>query len=899
MKKKLFFTLLLATSIGIYFVSKQNNKTEEKTHIITPEGVVKPIDKTKNKRQLYAIERDLYEFNLQKNPSTGKIPREEKQQEFETSLALKTQKELQRATSSSYTSRGPSNLGGRTRAFAVDIADASSNIMLSGGVSSGLFRSTNGGASWVKVSAQGEVHNVTALAQDPRAGFQNIWYYGTGEFTGNSAALGAPYLGHGIYKSIDNGVTWTKIPGTDSDFTVYNRFDLISKLVVSPINGDLFIAALNRVYRYDGVNFIAELQDTSSGNDWTDVVVTNSGKVFAAIDGSSTDENGVWVSPTGNGSWTRIAENGAPSNWASTGRIVLATAPSNDDTVYALYQNGNSGGVEADLWKYIPVLNNWANYTGKMPDEAGGDSAGNDPFAIQGGYDLVVSVKPNDENFVVIGGTNAYKIANITSDPTFTRIGGYLNNTGYAQYNVGGVTHHPDIHVLKFDPNNNDVLFSGTDGGVHKTTDVNAASVTWVNLNNDYVTYQYYHVALDPKTGSNIVIGGAQDNGTTMGGTDAGLPDNSTMNSIFSGDGVAVALARRNGGQNLQRIVGVQNGRIWSDYPSGFTEVTPTGANSQFVTYFHLDPDNNDNLYYAGQNTLYTTSNAENITATTWTNAGILSTGENLRTFATTRGTYDPFTSFLLIGGGSGGVFKVGAPAGTTNIGNARNITPSGATTFSGAIVSDIAIHPTNPDIAIAVYANYGIDNIFITSNATTNAPTWTMVERNLSSHSIRSAEIVTVGAETIYFVGTARGLYSSTDPTSEDWEMEGPSTIGLSVVSGLVYRPADNKLLIGTHGNGMFETTVEGTLSSKDFKKIELEVSVYPNPAQLELNITSKTLNLNNTIEYTIFDISGKKMVQGKASNKKINIESLNPGIYLVNLTVDSKKQSIKFIKE
>ncbi|EAR13482.1 hypothetical protein PI23P_03272 [Polaribacter irgensii 23-P] len=36
----------------------------------------------------------------------------------------------------SFISRGPSNLGGRTRAFSVDISDLTSNTMLSGGVSS-------------------------------------------------------------------------------------------------------------------------------------------------------------------------------------------------------------------------------------------------------------------------------------------------------------------------------------------------------------------------------------------------------------------------------------------------------------------------------------------------------------------------------------------------------------------------------------------------------------------------------------------------------------------------------------------------------------------------------------------------------------------------------------------
>ena len=99
------------------------------------------------------------------------------EKEYLNALVAKQRAETNRTTSSTYTSRGPTNLGGRTRAMAVDLSDATSNTILAGGVSSGLFRTTNGGASWTKVSSNGEIHNVTAIAQDPRVGFQNIWYY--------------------------------------------------------------------------------------------------------------------------------------------------------------------------------------------------------------------------------------------------------------------------------------------------------------------------------------------------------------------------------------------------------------------------------------------------------------------------------------------------------------------------------------------------------------------------------------------------------------------------------------------------------------------------------------------------------------------------------------------------
>ena len=91
------------------------------------------------------------------------------------------------------------------------VQDATSNTMLAGGISSGMFRSTDGGASWTKVSSNDEIHNVSSIAQDPRSGFQNIWYYATGEWTGNSASLGSAYRGQGVWRSTDGGVTWSQI----------------------------------------------------------------------------------------------------------------------------------------------------------------------------------------------------------------------------------------------------------------------------------------------------------------------------------------------------------------------------------------------------------------------------------------------------------------------------------------------------------------------------------------------------------------------------------------------------------------------------------------------------------------------------------------------------------------
>jgi hypothetical protein len=896
MKKRLLILGAFLTVTMLFFLDKKEEVSF--TPLKKGEKIKPNKKKTSEDRMLFAEERFLHEFNMQKNPVSGIIPLEEKRQEYDNALIAKEKNATSRTTSSTYTFRGPSNLGGRTRAFEFDRSDATNNTILAGGVSSGVFRTTDGGLNWTKVSANDEIHNVTDIVQDPRPGFQNIWYYSTGERIGNSANLGEfNYFGDGVWQSVDNGLTWTQIPETSSNFTSFDsRLDLISSIEVSPITGDLIIGATARIYRYDGITLSVELDQPSSSNT-TDVAVTASGRFYVGFDGRDS-QNGVWTSPTGNGSWTRIARNGSPSDWDSSGRIVLATAPSDINIVYALFANGQSG-IEADLWQYNLLTDTWTDYSTKMPDEPGGDLAGNDPFAIQGGYDLVVSVKPDDENFVVIGGTNAYKIADITVDDEFERIGGYNDNTDYSLYQRGGDTHHPDIHTLEFDPSNSDILYSGTDGGVHRTNNVNATTVTWENINNDYRTYQYYHVNFENSRSTDVVIGGAQDNGTTVGGIDIGAPDNSTLSPLAGADGVAVGIGRVEADDELIFYLGFQNGTMFEVIASqGFRRIDPSTASSQFVTYFYLDPEDDDVIYYAGLTDLYRTTSAETVTRVNWNNLRNLPIPQNIRSMASTTTAYDPSTSYLLVGGQSGGVFRIDDPRNVSGLNSAVNITPSGASTASGTVVSGLAIHPSNPDIAMAVYANYGINNIYLTNDATSSNPSWTLVERNLSSHSIRSAAIVELAGETIYFVGTGRGLYSSNNPVDNDWEIEGSDQIGLAVVSSLVYRAVDNKLLVGTHGNGMFEATVEGTLSTENVSKGSLGLTLYPNPATSDLNLKISDNDLSKQIDYKISDVTGKLVMQGVTENRKVNVSQLDSGIYIINLMVDGKKQSSKFIK-
>ena len=86
MKKTLPILALLCVLFGIYFFIPNDSSAEVKTVNTESDVTVKKKKKTDTERMLYAEERAMHEFNMQKNPDTGEIPIEEKAEEFENSI---------------------------------------------------------------------------------------------------------------------------------------------------------------------------------------------------------------------------------------------------------------------------------------------------------------------------------------------------------------------------------------------------------------------------------------------------------------------------------------------------------------------------------------------------------------------------------------------------------------------------------------------------------------------------------------------------------------------------------------------------------------------------------------------------------------------------------------------
>ncbi|HYE53425.1 MAG TPA: hypothetical protein VD996_01230, partial [Chitinophagaceae bacterium] len=536
MRNILSTCLVLALLLGLWIYQQAAN---EQAHPHTPDEYHEH-----EQPAAYAAERWKHEFNMLKDPVLGRIPegiREKELQQART-IAPKVNEVLMSGNGlddlNNYLPAGPNNIGGRTRAIAFDRRN--NQVIIAGCVSGGIMRSSNGGQTWTRVSPEDDIHNLTALAQDPRPGFEDTWYAGGGEPLGNSAsAPGAVFMGHGVWKSVNNGQSWTRLsleiaglPTPPGGFTLEafdHPFDFVHRIMINPVNGHVYVAGHRRLVRSvnagnDWEIVFNTVQGATAANGQMDVAITSTGKIYTALNGGNPDLHlrGIWTSNNGNaGSWTRIAGGQILSvdsvlNWRGNDyaaplakRILLTLAPSNQDIMYVIYENGLSqAGInpqpEIDMFRYNAGSNAWTNLSANMPDFPG-DREGVDPIAVQGGYDMMVYVKPDDPNTIILGGTCLYRSTNgFTSTAATAWIGGYGNTLPTLTIYPNS---HPDMHAIAFDPANPDRVIAADDGGLQVTSDIMAnnsasAPVSWSMVKN-YQTLQYYHVAMDPGIGRN------------------------------------------------------------------------------------------------------------------------------------------------------------------------------------------------------------------------------------------------------------------------------------------------------------------------------------------------------------------------------------------------------------
>jgi len=880
---------------------------------------------TNNKQAYFAsdnpAERVVWERIRLANPNTGEIPHNIRQKEMIFAKTLPKSAALSKAT---WLHRGPYNVGGRTRALAMDILDE--NILFAGGASGGMFRSTDGGQSWVMTTDPNQLHNVTCVSQDKRAGKENIWYFGSGELTGSSASGGEAYYGgNGIYKSVDGGLSWDSLSVTATNTNGFDsNFDFIWNIETDPSNDSLdvvYAATYGTIYRSEngGATWVKELGGGSSY--YNNIEVTSSGEVYATLSSDGLDK-GIWHSVDGQ-NWTNITDSLFPPIY---GRIAIGVNPGNENEVYFLAAETDNHGQHTDvffngetwtsLWKYDSSDSSWVNLSSNIPAN---QSTSFDNFNAQRGYDLLVKVHPTDPNTVYIGGTNLWRSSDGFTTPNNTMIiGGYFIGSVEGDGNWGVYpNHHPDQHDLLFLPSDANVILSATDGGVFKSNDTFADTVEWTSLNNGYYTSQLYGVSISRNANSDVMHGGFQDNGNFVT-FDPSVQ--SIWNMPFNGDGCFGGIADNEEDfyLTIQRGVMYKMKLDNNGERLAFNRMDPSSVDSN--DYMFINPlvmdKNSDILYMAAGNKLwrnndianvpYNNSHAKNdfgweMFSDTITNPTMIIT--------TIETSVNP-ANVVYLGTKYKKIFRID----NADVGDPAIVELPYPLTGSNSYVYDIAVNPDNADEVMIVYSNYSVYSLF---HSMDGGQSWNKVAGNLEQNpsgsgngpSCRTAKIIPLGNSTLYLVGTSVGLFGTAtlDDNNTVWEQVGDSEIGAVVVEFLEYRDNDGLLVVATHGNGIYQTNLTSIADvlSTDNIKVNFDLTVFPNPVD---DILSLAVNMDKIADSraVIYDELGRKV--GQEHNQKLyfgantiqlNIKDYKAGIYFVSLTIDNKSITKQIIKK
>lgn len=433
--------------------------------------------------------------------------------------------------------RGPDNVGGRTRAI-LELYGAP-DTLLAGGVTGGLFVSYNGGATWMPhAQFQNQDSNtsiISSLFQDTLTG---TIYVGSGSSFDAGGNSGMSVPGFGMYRSTDNGQTFTHITSTTpmDQFGGGNDFGgnfgeswlAINRIAVAT-NGDIYAATHRglQVSRDNGETwenpiYVDDNFTIPNNGVCNDVKTTKSGKVVVSFG------NSVYISETGEDqTFIEVNDNGLPTSGSQ--RTVVDVYQNDDDIIYVAFTSSGESSL-LGVWKTTNGGETWNRVLVPFDDFSPYCSAAQ----CQGDYDACIAVSPTDPDVIFIGGVEIWRY-----DGSLTRVASEFGSPPLSDVLPFYV--HADKHYFHFSPNNPNRLYVTTDGGISMTMN---KGETWQGLNKGYTTTQFYGIAFAPYGG--VLLGGTQDNGSLAILND-NLNDPNYAVQASGGDGFDAAISQIGG----------------------------------------------------------------------------------------------------------------------------------------------------------------------------------------------------------------------------------------------------------------------------------------------------------------------------------------------------------------
>lgn len=476
--------------------------------------------------------------------------------------------------------------GGRVVAVAGDPVDRQRFYF--GSTGGGVWKTTDGGLLWENIS-DGYVKRASIGALAVAQADPNVIYVGTGETT----IRGNVSHGDGMYRSVDQGQTWTHLGLEDTRH--------IARVRIHPQNPDLaYVAALGHAHGPNAQRGIYRTRD--GGKTWEQVLFrsANAGAIDLSLDPlnprilyaafweacrlphtfiSGGDGSGIFKSTDGGETWTDISRRpGLPQGLL--GKIGIVASPAQAGRVWAAIETEESAIFRSDdggeHWQQL--------------------SEDRRLFARAWYYQHIIA-DPQDAETLWMLNVQAWK--SIDGGNTFVDV----------------PTPHADNHDLWIDPADPLRMIEGNDGGACISFN---GGKSWSTQYNQ-PTAEFYHVTTDTQVPYRI-YGAQQDNTTICLPTRSPLAGITQMDCYDIGGGESGYIAVRSDDANIvyagnyqgyitrydHRSHQARNIAVWPELASGW------GAGDlkyrfQWTAPIMLSPHNPDILYMTGNHAFRST----------------------------------------------------------------------------------------------------------------------------------------------------------------------------------------------------------------------------------------------------------------------------------------------------
>jgi photosystem II stability/assembly factor-like uncharacterized protein len=656
--------------------------------------------------------------------------------------------------------------------------------------SAGVWKSTDGGATWKCIFGDQPISSIGSLAIAPSD--SNVIYVGSGEanIRGNVAA------GNGIYKSSDAGKTWSH---------VWKQEGQIGTMAVHPTNANIaFAAVLGHAFGPNPERGIYRTID--GGNTWQQVLKKdeNTGASDVAIDPNNPNiifaglwqarrtpwsltsggpGGGLYVSKDGGNTWKQLQGNGLPEGiW---GKVGVAVAPSDSRRIYAL--------IEADQGGIFRSDDGGENWTKASASRL---------LRQRAWYYTTITVHPTNSN--EIWAPNVPMLKSIDGGTTWEIISGFS---------------HGDHHDMWIDPKNPKRMMASHDGGVDISLN---GGETWSAPS--LPLGQFYHVTADNRVPFHVA-GAQQDIGTaqgpsrsltnrgirtaewyTVGGGEAGhvVSDPSDPNIVYAGEYlgyISVYDHRTRQSYNISAYPENGSGHGAEDLKYRFQWTAPIA----------ISPHNPKAVYH-GSNVVFRTEDkgktwkaiSPDLTRNDkskqqWSGGPITGDNTGVEFYCTVFAIAEsPLQKGLIWAGSDDGLVHVTTDDG----GNWTNVTKAMPGFPEWGTVSIIEPSRYDANTAYVVVDAHRLDNMKPYLYKTTDlGKSWKRLDSDLPQdiylHSVREDSI----KKNILYIGTERGVAYSTD-SGENWK-----SLKLNLPTVAVHDLAvkDNSLVVGTMGHSIW----------------------------------------------------------------------------------------------